>query len=349
MCALQKESLFLPVLWSSCAEVLLAFKARCSGGSSSWRQTPGFGAWCGAQNSHSCGKTSATNYFWVWVEGHPSNGHVSRYNRSTSPIISLWHLHFGCTFFLGRFEPCLLMVIQKLVVILVFVKEGGLWSFCSTILSLTPGIHIWNVYYKFLVCGYQEIYIHICYYSAAKSCATLCDLVDCSTLGFPVLYHLPEFAQSHIHWIFPYGSDGKEFAWIAGDLGLIPGFSQVGMSIESVMLSNLLILCHSLFFLSSIFPSIRVFSNESALCIRWLIYQSLSFSISLSNECSGLVSFRIDWFDLLTVQWTLKSLLQHHSLKNEFFSAQPFLWFNSLICTWLCKKHSFDVWTLLAK
>ena len=151
MCALLEESLFLPVLWSSCAEVLLAFNARCSGGScsSSWCQTPGFGAWCGAQNSHSCGRTSATNYFWVWVEGHPTNGHVSRYNRSTSPIISLWRLHFGCRFFFGRFEPCLLMVIQKLVVILVFVKEGGLWSFCSTILSFTPGIHIWNVFINF--------------------------------------------------------------------------------------------------------------------------------------------------------------------------------------------------------
>ena len=69
---------------------------------------------------------------------------------------------------------------------------------------------------------------------------------------------------------------------------------------------------------------------------------SFSFSIRLSNEYSGLFSFRIDWFDLLTVQWTLRSLLQHHSLKNELFSAQPFLWFNSHICTWLCKKHSFD-------
>ena len=86
------------------------------------------------------------------------------------------------------------------------------------------------------------------------------------------------------------------------------------MSIEPVMLSNDLILCHSLL-LPSIFPRIRVFSNESVLCTRWPKYWSLSFSISLSNEYSGLFSFRIDWFDLLTVQWTLRSLLQHHSLK----------------------------------
>ena len=85
------------------------------------------------------------------------------------------------------------------------------------------------------------------------------------------------------------------------------------MSTESVMPSNHLILCHPLLLLPSIFPSTRVFSNESALRIRWPRYWSFSFSISLSNEYSGLISFRIDWFDLLAVQETLKSLLQHHS------------------------------------
>ena len=85
------------------------------------------------------------------------------------------------------------------------------------------------------------------------------------------------------------------------------------MSIESVMPSNHLILCHPLLLLPSIFPSIRVFSNESVLCIRWPKYWSFSFSISLSNEYSGLISFRMDWLDLLAVQGTLKSLLQHHS------------------------------------
>ena len=89
------------------------------------------------------------------------------------------------------------------------------------------------------------------------------------------------------------------------------------MSIESVMPSNHLILCCPLLILPSIFPSIRVFSNVSALCIRWPKYWSFSFSISPSNEYSRLLSFRVNWFDLLDVQGTLKSLLQHHSLKTS--------------------------------
>ena len=108
------------------------------------------------------------------------------------------------------------------------------------------------------------------------------------------------------------------------------------MSIESVMLSNHLILCRSLLLLFSTFPSIRVFANELVLCIRWLKCWSFSFNISLSNECSGLISFRIDWFDL-AVQGTLKSLLQHHNSKHQFFSTQP-LWSNSHIRTWLLEK-----------
>ena len=87
------------------------------------------------------------------------------------------------------------------------------------------------------------------------------------------------------------------------------------MSIESVMPSNHLILCQPLLLLPSIFPSIRVFSNELALCIRWPRYWSFSFNISPSNEHPGLISFRMDWLDLLSVQGTLKSLLQHHSSK----------------------------------
>ena len=87
------------------------------------------------------------------------------------------------------------------------------------------------------------------------------------------------------------------------------------MSIESVMSSNHLILCRPLRLLPSIFPSIRIFSNESVLCIRWPKYWSFSFIISLSNGYSGLISFRMDWLDLLAVQETLKSLLQHHSSK----------------------------------
>ena len=97
------------------------------------------------------------------------------------------------------------------------------------------------------------------------------------------------------------------------------------MSIESVMPSKHLILCHPHLLLPSIFPSIRVFSNESVLRIRWPKYWSFSFSISPFNEYSGLISFRIEWLDLLAFQGTLKSLLQHHSLKASFLSAQPSL------------------------
>ena len=92
------------------------------------------------------------------------------------------------------------------------------------------------------------------------------------------------------------------------------------MSIESVMLSNHIILCHPLPLLPSVFSSIRVFSNESALLIRWPKYWNFSFSISPSNECSGLISFRMDWLDL-AVQGTLKSLPQHHSSMLSFLSS----------------------------
>ena len=94
------------------------------------------------------------------------------------------------------------------------------------------------------------------------------------------------------------------------------------MSIESVMPCNHLVVCHSLFLLPSIFPGIMVFSNESALRISWPKYWSFSFNISPSNKHSRLISFRMDWLDLLAVQGTLKSLLQHHILKHQFFSTQ---------------------------
>ena len=100
------------------------------------------------------------------------------------------------------------------------------------------------------------------------------------------------------------------------------------MSVVSVMPSNHLILCHPLLLLPSVFPSIRVFSNVSALCIRWPKYWSFSFNISPSNEHPGLISFRIDWLNLFAVQATLKSLLQHHSSKasilwhSAFFTVQ---------------------------
>ena len=96
------------------------------------------------------------------------------------------------------------------------------------------------------------------------------------------------------------------------------------MSIESVMPSNHLILCHPLLLLPSIFPSIRVFSDESALHIRWPKYWRFSFNISPSNEHQGLISFSMDWLDLLAVQGTLKSLIQHHSSKASILHCSAF-------------------------
>ena len=119
--------------------------------------------------------------------------------------------------------------------------------------------------------------------SVAQSRQTLCGPMDYSMPGFPV-YHQP---------------------WSVLTL----------MSIKSVMPSNHLILCHPLLLLPSVFPSIRGFSNESVLPIRWPKDWSFSFTISPSNEYSGLISFRMDWLDLLVVQGTLKSLLQHHRSK----------------------------------
>ena len=106
------------------------------------------------------------------------------------------------------------------------------------------------------------------------------------------------------------------------------------MSIESVMPSNHLILCHPLLLLPSIFPSIRVFSNESALCIGWAKYWSFSFSISPSNKHSGLISFRMDWLDLLAVQGTLKSLLQHHSSKASILWCSALKIVNHYVVTY---------------
>ena len=122
------------------------------------------------------------------------------------------------------------------------------------------------------------------------------------------------------------------------------------MFIESVMSSNHLILCCPLLLLPSISPSIEVFSNESSLCIRWPTYWSFSFSISPSNEYSGLISFRIDWFDLLAIQGTLKSLLQYYNLKASI------LWHSGFFMVHLShlymtpgKTVSLTIWPLLEK
>ena len=124
----------------------------------------------------------------------------------------------------------------------------------------------------------------------------LCDPMNRSTPGLSVHHQVPEFTQTHVHRV----SDAIQPS----------------------------ILCRPLLLLPSIFPSIRVFLNQSALCIRWLKYWSFSFNISLSNEHPGLISFRMDWLDLLAVQGTLKCLLQHHTSKasilrhSVFFTVQ---------------------------
>ena len=115
------------------------------------------------------------------------------------------------------------------------------------------------------------------------------------------------------------------------------------MSMESVMPSSHLILCYPLLLLTPIPPSIRVFSNESTLCMKWPKYWSFSFSISLSNEHPGLISFRMDWLDLLAVQGTLKSVLQHHSSKASILPRSALLYSPTLTSThdyW--KNHSLD-------
>ena len=113
------------------------------------------------------------------------------------------------------------------------------------------------------------------------------------------------------------------------------------MSIESVMPSNYLILCCPLFLLPSIFPSIRVFSNESVFLMRWPKYWS--FSISPSKEYSRLISFKVDWFDLLAVQWGLKSLLQHYSLKASILQCSAFFIFQLTSIHDNRKNHRFDL------
>ena len=148
--------------------------------------------------------------------------------------------------------------------------------------------------------------------SVTQLCPTLCDPMDCSMPCLPVHHGLPQFIQIHVHW--------------------------VGNAIEP---SHPLL---SLLLPPSIFPSIRVFSIS--LCIRWPKYWSFSFSISPSSEYSGMISFRIDNFDLVAVQGTLKSLLQHHSSKESIFSVQLSLWSNSHIHTWLL-NHSLTRWTFV--
>ena len=147
--------------------------------------------------------------------------------------------------------------------------------------------------------------------SVTQLCLTLCNPMDCSTPGFPVHHQLPETTQTHVHHI--------------GD---------------AIQPSHPLPFPFS-FSLPSIFPSIRVFSNESALCTRWPKYWSFKFSISPSSEYSGLISFGIDWFDLLAVQGTLESLLQNHSSKAPILRRSAFF-IVQLSNPYMTTNHSFD-------
>ena len=130
--------------------------------------------------------------------------------------------------------------------------------------------------------------------SVAQLCPTLCDPMNCSIPGFPVHHQLLEFTQTHVHWV--------------------------------VMPYNHLILCCPLFFLLAIFSSFRVFSSESALRIRWLKDWSFSFSISASNECSGLISFRIDWFD-----------------QHDYTSIYIYIYIYIYICNWHTLPLAFNL------
>ena len=145
----------------------------------------------------------------------------------------------------------------------------------------------YNGYDNFkILCPFQSVS------SVIQSCLTLCDPMNCSTPGLPVHHQLPEPTQTHVHWV--------------GD-AIQPSHP----------------LC-PLLLLPSIFPSIRVFSNESALSMRWPKHWSFSFNIRPSNEHPGLISCRMNWLDLLAVQGTLKSLLQHHSSKASILRRSAF-------------------------
>ena len=146
-----------------------------------------------------------------------------------------------------------------------------------------------------------RVFLIVQFSSVAQSCPTLRNPTNRSTPGLPVHHQLPEFIQTHIT--------------------------------ESVMPSNHLMLCHPLLLPSSIFPSIRVFSNESALCSRWPKYWSFSFNISLSNEHPGLISFRIDLFHLLQSNGLSRVFSNNIVQKHQFFSIQPSLWSNCHIHT----------------
>ena len=150
--------------------------------------------------------------------------------------------------------------------------------------------HFCNPHIRYIKWILKAIIFIVQFSSVTQSCLTLCNPMNRNTPSLPVHHQLPEFTQTHVHCV-------SDVMWPSHPL-----------------LSPLL---------SSIFPSIRVFSNESALCIRWPKYWSFSFNISPSNEYQGLI-FRMDWLDLLAVQGTLQSLLQHHSSKASILQLSAF-------------------------
>ena len=173
-----------------------------------------------------------------------------------------------------------------------------------------PVIHHWNCPPQSWCDHYCLTPKHVQFSSIVQSCQTLCNPMDCRMPGFPIHHH-------------------------SGSLIKL-------MSIKSVTPSNHLILCHPLLLLPLVFPSIWVFSNESVLHIRWPKYRRFSFSISPSNAYAGLISFRIDWLDLLVVQGTLKNLLQHHSSNASILQCSAFFMVQLTLIHDQWKNNSFD-------
>ena len=220
-----------------------------------------------------------------------------------------------CFFLWSR--PCPLMYPKSFIILLFIFRSVTRMTVSPSVLRavlvstccLRIIIHS-ILFYSIIKCpGWRVSYIiklSIQFSSVAQLCLTLCKPMDCSTPGFPIHHQLLE---------------------------LTPKL----MSIESVMPSNHLILCRPL--PPSVFPTIRVFSKESVLHIRWPKYWSFSFSISPSSEYLGLISFRMDWFDLVEVQGTLKSLLQHHSSKASILRLSAFFIVQLLHSSCLLPTH----------
>ena len=212
---------------------------------------------------------------------------------------------------------CMLSVFLIRILAIFIIVVLNFWCYISNSFAISdcsPVHHVTSILiskkHGQTVCGQVS--------SVTRSCLTLCNPVEVSTPGFPVHQQLPKLAQTHVH--------------------------QAGDAIQH------LILCHPLLLLPSIFHRNKVFSSESVLCIRWPKYWSFSFSISPSNEYSWLISLRIDWLDLLAVQGTLKSLLQHHSSRASILQHSAFFIVQlSHPCMITGKTIALTRWTLVGK